>query len=303
MMVIIQATTYDSEPIHTMHMMNVSGNQFRKRGVSQFGMVNMNSRWIGHVMIHENCRKALLPSGYFSSLNSSPSSSPPPSALPPSCCSPSPAAPFPVAVPSSAPGAVPASSARTTASATGPVPCPCSPSDSAAFAAPLRLSLPFFERGPFSSSAGGVTGLGGGGGRSGALSFAPSGRSTVVSFDSAVLLGGGNSLDGLICISTSTGGDDVNSAAGASMWATFFKLPFCWKCPMRSGQAATARILKTAEPTMVPTPMSPSVMNVPITLTNSSGAEVAAAMNVAPATSLDMFSAIRRGKFIIPEDL
>lgn len=56
-------------------------------------------------------------------------------------------------------------------------------------------------------------------------------------------------------------------------------------------QAATARILNTADPTMVPTPMSPSVMNVPMTLTNSSGAEVAAAMNVAPATSFDIFNA------------
>lgn len=59
-------------------------------------------------------------------------------------------------------------------------------------------------------------------------------------------------------------------------------------------QAATARILKTAEPTMVPTPMSPSVMKVPITFTNSSGAEVAAAMNVAPATSFVMFNAARQ---------
>lgn len=41
--------------------------------------------------------------------------------------------------------------------------------------------------------------------------------------------------------------------------------------------AATARILNTALPTIVPRPMSPSVINVPITLTNSSGADVAAA--------------------------
>jgi hypothetical protein len=46
---------------------------------------------------------------------------------------------------------------------------------------------------------------------------------------------------------------------------------------------------------MVPTPISPSVMNVPITFTNSSGADVAAAMNVAPATSLDIFSAVQTG--------
>lgn len=56
-------------------------------------------------------------------------------------------------------------------------------------------------------------------------------------------------------------------------------------------QLATANILNTALPTIVPTPMSPSVMNVPMTFTNSSGADVAAAMKVAPATSLDMFNA------------
>lgn len=56
-------------------------------------------------------------------------------------------------------------------------------------------------------------------------------------------------------------------------------------------QAGTARILNTAEPTIVPTPMSPSVMNVPMAFTKSSGAEVAAAMNVAPATSFDIESA------------
>lgn len=56
--------------------------------------------------------------------------------------------------------------------------------------------------------------------------------------------------------------------------------------------AATARILKTADPTIVPIPISPSVINVPITFTNSSGADVAAAINVAPATSLDTFNAV-----------
>lgn len=58
--------------------------------------------------------------------------------------------------------------------------------------------------------------------------------------------------------------------------------------------AATAKMLNTALPTIVPTPMSPSVMNVPMTLTKSSGADVAAAMNVAPATSFDMFNAEHR---------
>lgn len=56
-------------------------------------------------------------------------------------------------------------------------------------------------------------------------------------------------------------------------------------------QAATAKMLNTALPTMVPTPMSPSVINVPMTLTKSSGADVAAAMNVAPATSFDILRA------------
>ncbi len=59
-------------------------------------------------------------------------------------------------------------------------------------------------------------------------------------------------------------------------------------------QAAIAKILNTALPTMVPIPMSPSVMKVPITFTNNSGADVAAAINVAPATSLDMFHTISK---------
>lgn len=50
-------------------------------------------------------------------------------------------------------------------------------------------------------------------------------------------------------------------------------------------------MLNTALPTIVPTPMSPSVINVPMTFTNSSGADVAAAMNVAPATSFDILRA------------
>lgn len=62
--------------------------------------------------------------------------------------------------------------------------------------------------------------------------------------------------------------------------------------------AATAKMLKTADPTIVPMPMSPSVIKVPITLTKSSGAEVAAAMNVAPATSFDIFKAETKKKMI-----
>lgn len=43
-MVIIQATMYDNEPIHTIHIMNVKGNHFLKRGFSQSGIVNRNTR-------------------------------------------------------------------------------------------------------------------------------------------------------------------------------------------------------------------------------------------------------------------
>lgn len=55
---------------------------------------------------------------------------------------------------------------------------------------------------------------------------------------------------------------------------------------MKSPQhAGAARMLKAAEPTIVPTPMSPCVMNVPTILIKSSGEEVPTAMMVAPATS------------------
>ena len=47
----------------------------------------------------------------------------------------------------------------------------------------------------------------------------------------------------------------------------------------------TKRMLKTAEPTMVPMPTSENEMKTPMTEVNSSGAEPPAAMNVAPATS------------------
>lgn len=50
-------------------------------------------------------------------------------------------------------------------------------------------------------------------------------------------------------------------------------------------QAGTARILKTADPTMAPTPRSLFVMNVPTELINNSGLDAAAAINVAPTTS------------------
>lgn len=81
------------------------------------------------------------------------------------------------------------------------------------------------------------------------------------------------------------------------LFAKTFGLKLTIPAPMPQ-QAATAKILKTAEPTIVPMPMSPSVMNVPITFTKSSGADVAAAINVAPATSFDIFNAIRNVRFV-----
>ncbi len=58
-------------------------------------------------------------------------------------------------------------------------------------------------------------------------------------------------------------------------------------------QVPTASTLKTADPTIVPTPRSPFVTKVPITFVNNSGADVLIAMNVAPAT----FGAIRNSKW------
>lgn len=57
-------------------------------------------------------------------------------------------------------------------------------------------------------------------------------------------------------------------------------------------QVPTASTLKTADPTIVPTPRSPFVTKVPITFVNNSGADVLIAMNVAPAT----LGAIRNSK-------
>ena len=50
-------------------------------------------------------------------------------------------------------------------------------------------------------------------------------------------------------------------------------------------KVAIPRTLKVALPTVVPTPMSLSVRNVLMTLTNNSGVDVAMDMNVAAATS------------------
>ena len=55
----------------------------------------------------------------------------------------------------------------------------------------------------------------------------------------------------------------------------------------RPQAAGTARTLKTAEPTTVPTPKFPLVTNVPTKLINNSGLLVAAAIKVAPAISED----------------
>lgn len=52
----------------------------------------------------------------------------------------------------------------------------------------------------------------------------------------------------------------------------------------RPQQAGTARTLKTAEPTIAPTPRSLFVINVPTELINNSGLDAAAAINVAPTT-------------------
>lgn len=50
-MVIIQATTYESEPIQMMHIRKVSGNHRLNLGRSQSGIVKRNTRWMGHVTI------------------------------------------------------------------------------------------------------------------------------------------------------------------------------------------------------------------------------------------------------------
>lgn len=61
----------------------------------------------------------------------------------------------------------------------------------------------------------------------------------------------------------------------------------------RPQQAGAAKILNAAEPTIVPTPMSPCVINVPTILMKSSGEEVPTAIIVAPATSGLMCKTIR----------
>lgn len=61
--VIIHATKYDNEPIHTMHIKNVIGNNFFSFGRSQSGIVNINRKWIGHMTNHIIWRKQLFSFG------------------------------------------------------------------------------------------------------------------------------------------------------------------------------------------------------------------------------------------------
>lgn len=66
---------------------------------------------------------------------------------------------------------------------------------------------------------------------------------------------------------------------------SYFRLTILAKRPQ---QAGTARILNTADPTMVPTPRSPWVTKVLTQLTNNSGLELAVAMKVAPTISVSI---------------
>lgn len=61
--VIIHATKYDNDPIQTIHIVNVSGNSFLNRGLSQSGIVKKNTKCIGQVMIHNICFIHDLPHG------------------------------------------------------------------------------------------------------------------------------------------------------------------------------------------------------------------------------------------------
>lgn len=62
----------------------------------------------------------------------------------------------------------------------------------------------------------------------------------------------------------------------------------------RPQQAGTANMLNTADPTMVPTPRSPSVTKVPTELINNSGLELAVAMKVAPAMSSFICKSVKK---------
>lgn len=62
-MVIIHATKYDNEPIHTMHIKNVIGNHFFNFGRSQSGIVSINRKCMGHITNHIIFRKQLFSFG------------------------------------------------------------------------------------------------------------------------------------------------------------------------------------------------------------------------------------------------
>ena len=70
----------------------------------------------------------------------------------------------------------------------------------------------------------------------------------------------------------------------------------CWfvekKYDANEQTAGINIILKTAEPSIVPVPISSFDMNTPIIDVNSSGADVPIAMNVAPATSAGKFNSV-----------
>ena len=65
--------------------------------------------------------------------------------------------------------------------------------------------------------------------------------------------------------------------------------------------AITNKMLKTAEPTMVPIPTSDLAIKTPMMEVKSSGAEPPAAMKVAPATSGVIFNC-KKGKNIIRKE-
>lgn len=56
--------------------------------------------------------------------------------------------------------------------------------------------------------------------------------------------------------------------------------------------AVMTKILKIAEPTIVPMPIPPSEMNVPTLLTHSSGIDVAIVINVPEAISCFIFNSV-----------
>lgn len=60
MMVIIQATTYDNDPIHMIHITNVKGNHFLNLSFSQSGIVTRKTRCMGQVKTQVNYIKKTI---------------------------------------------------------------------------------------------------------------------------------------------------------------------------------------------------------------------------------------------------